>query len=284
MDFTAIDVETANSKRASICAVGLAKVRGGQLVDTVSWLVDPPGGPVFEKINIRKHGITGSNLGDAQPWPTTFAGILAFSNGDTLAHHSPFDIQAIIAACSLSGVSTPTLNYIDTETLARATLSLESFALPDVAKSLGLPPFEHHNAEDDAVTCARILVKLARPYGSIDALVAATPQLPRRRSWPGSTMSAATAAYRPGSSKTSGPFPTDNQVTMSGLTECWPTPTDGLRPGRPVSSATNLSTERPTTSTGIGIAVKLARSSSSARRRNSPVKRRRNSSRTPPTC
>lgn len=101
--------------------------------------------------------------------------MLAFSNGDTLAHHSPFDIQAIIAACSLSGVSTPTLNYIDTETLARATLSLESFALPDVAKSLGLPPFEHHNAEDDAVTCARILVKLARPYGSIDALVAATP-------------------------------------------------------------------------------------------------------------
>lgn len=174
MDFTAIDVETANSKRASICAVGLAKVRGGQLVDTVSWLVDPPGGPVFEEINIRKHGITGSNLIDAQAWPATLAEILAFSDGDTLAHHSLFDMQAIIAACSLSGISTPALSSVDTEALARATLTLESFSLPDVAKSLGLPPFKHHDAEEDAVTCARILVELALPYGSIDALSAAT--------------------------------------------------------------------------------------------------------------
>jgi hypothetical protein len=83
-------------------------------------------------------------------------------------------MQAIVAACSLSGTSTPTLNFLDTEALARATLTLESFKLPDVAKSLGLPPFKHHDAEDDAVTCARILVELSRPHGSIDALAAAT--------------------------------------------------------------------------------------------------------------
>lgn len=174
VDFTAIDVETANSKRASICAVGLAKVRGGQLVETQSWLVDPPGGRVFGRINVGKHGITGPDLVDAQAWPASLNRILAFSNGDTLAHHGPFDVQAIVAACGLTGISSPALTFVDTHALARATLTLESFELPDVAKSLGLPPFLHHNAEDDAVTCARILVALARPYGSIDTLVAAS--------------------------------------------------------------------------------------------------------------
>ena len=33
LDFTAIDFETANPSAASACSVGLAKVRGGKIVD-----------------------------------------------------------------------------------------------------------------------------------------------------------------------------------------------------------------------------------------------------------
>ena len=33
LDFTAIDFETANSKRASVCAVGATRVRDGRIVD-----------------------------------------------------------------------------------------------------------------------------------------------------------------------------------------------------------------------------------------------------------
>lgn len=36
LSFTAIDFETANPSRASACAVGMAKVRDGQIVDEVS--------------------------------------------------------------------------------------------------------------------------------------------------------------------------------------------------------------------------------------------------------
>jgi DNA polymerase-3 subunit epsilon len=41
LDFTAIDFETANSSSASACAVGLARVRDGRVVETAGWLIKP---------------------------------------------------------------------------------------------------------------------------------------------------------------------------------------------------------------------------------------------------
>ena len=42
MDFTAIDFETANAFRRSACAIGMTKVRGGQVVDRFTSLISPP--------------------------------------------------------------------------------------------------------------------------------------------------------------------------------------------------------------------------------------------------
>jgi DNA polymerase-3 subunit epsilon len=41
MQFVAIDVETANPDFASICQIGLARFKDGQLVDTWEALIDP---------------------------------------------------------------------------------------------------------------------------------------------------------------------------------------------------------------------------------------------------
>jgi DNA polymerase-3 subunit epsilon len=53
LDFVAFDVETANSRRGSICAIGAAVVRGGAVVSTHSWLTRPPAGlDHFDGFNI----------------------------------------------------------------------------------------------------------------------------------------------------------------------------------------------------------------------------------------
>ena len=58
LDFTAIDFETANSSNASACAVGLVRVRGGEVVDKTGWLIRPPAGhDAFFELNTRIHGI-----------------------------------------------------------------------------------------------------------------------------------------------------------------------------------------------------------------------------------
>lgn len=54
MEFIAIDVETANADMASICQIGIAKYKDGELVDEWSSLIDPE--DYFDFINIDIHG------------------------------------------------------------------------------------------------------------------------------------------------------------------------------------------------------------------------------------
>lgn len=40
-DFVAIDFETANGRRSSVCSVGIVIVRGGEIVDRFYSLIKP---------------------------------------------------------------------------------------------------------------------------------------------------------------------------------------------------------------------------------------------------
>lgn len=54
--FTAIDFETAQNPRWSICQVGIVLVEGGRVVDTVTKLVQPPDNYYSNRIT-DMHGI-----------------------------------------------------------------------------------------------------------------------------------------------------------------------------------------------------------------------------------
>jgi DNA polymerase-3 subunit epsilon len=56
MNFTAIDFETANSNRSSICSVGIAVVENGKLVNTEHILVKPIPN-FYDPYNTFLHGI-----------------------------------------------------------------------------------------------------------------------------------------------------------------------------------------------------------------------------------
>ena len=67
-DFAAIDFETANNERTSVCAVGIVVVRHGEIVDSYYSLIHPePNYYVFTYI----HGITQSDTESANPLPTS---------------------------------------------------------------------------------------------------------------------------------------------------------------------------------------------------------------------
>lgn len=63
MKCVAIDFETANAKRSSVCAVGIALVEGKEIVQRSSWLVRPPELD-FDPYNIYIHGITEDDVRD----------------------------------------------------------------------------------------------------------------------------------------------------------------------------------------------------------------------------
>jgi DNA polymerase-3 subunit epsilon len=69
LDYTAMDFETANSYRGSPCAVGLVRVRDGEVVDQVRWLMRPPADvDHFDPFNVSIHGITADMVRDEPRW------------------------------------------------------------------------------------------------------------------------------------------------------------------------------------------------------------------------
>ena len=42
LNFIAIDLETATKERFSICEIGIAIVKDSKIIDSKSWLVQPP--------------------------------------------------------------------------------------------------------------------------------------------------------------------------------------------------------------------------------------------------
>lgn len=164
LDFTAIDFETANSSRASACAVGLAKVRDGQIVDTASWLIKPPVGlDTFSLWNVRVHGITAEMVAGAPTWERVAVDVMEFVGDDDLvAHNARFDRAVLEQTCGVFDIEGPDARWYDTLPIARRVLTLGSYSLPFVAQALELEDLTHHEALADAIQAARIAIALAQ--------------------------------------------------------------------------------------------------------------------------
>ncbi|MFM9430026.1 exonuclease domain-containing protein [Arthrobacter sp. MP_2.3] len=167
ISFTAIDFETANSNRGSVCAVGLAKVENGRTVDSVSWLIRPPAGiDHFDKQNVRIHGIREADVADALGWHASVLQIADFMGDDHLvAYNATFDASVMRKASEHLSVPLPSREFYCALKLAQQHLELPRHKLPDVVSALSLPPFKHHDAAADAHTCAEVVLAIAARRG-----------------------------------------------------------------------------------------------------------------------
>jgi DNA polymerase-3 subunit epsilon len=168
LDFTAIDFETANGFRGSPCAVGLTKVRGGQVVAEASWLMrPPPDHDHFDFHNVGIHGIRAEDVAGLPRFGELFPEIGAFIGGDILAaHNAAFDLGVIRSGLEVSGLPGPAYDYVCTVMLSRRCYSLVSNSLPFAAEEAGVPLVNHHDAAEDARACAGILIDIAARNGA----------------------------------------------------------------------------------------------------------------------
>jgi DNA polymerase-3 subunit epsilon len=169
IDFVAVDFETANSFRGSPCAIGLVKVKGGQIVDEHSSFIRPPdaNGPEdFDDFNIAIHGIKWTDVANAPRLADVWAAnAVFFDNLPLVAHNSAFDMSVIRETFALEEYAWPEFKYACSLVLARRFLTLPSFSLPFVALDLGVETGRHHDALDDARTCASIILALSKTNG-----------------------------------------------------------------------------------------------------------------------
>lgn len=169
--FTAIDFETANSNRGSVCAVGLVKVRDGKIVDKASWLIKPPPGiDQFDPINIEIHGIRERDVVHAADWEMSIEGILQFACEDHLvAYDAPYDASVMLTATEHLRLDLPAKDFYCAQELARAHLELPKHHLNDVLEALKLPAVHHHEPGTNALACANVVLTIAamRQFASL---------------------------------------------------------------------------------------------------------------------
>lgn len=165
MDFVALDFETATDDRASACAVGLAFVEDGQLGETHSWLVRPPGNE-YSGYNINIHGIRPEDTADkptfGELWPTVQS---VLADRLVVAHYASFDMSVLRHTLDFHGVRYPTLEYLCTWVISRQVWpDWVTYKLDWIANMLGIE-FQHHDAAEDARAAAQVALRCAAEVG-----------------------------------------------------------------------------------------------------------------------
>ena len=160
-DFAAIDFETANNERSSVCSVGIVIVRGGKIVDSFYSLIQPEPN-YYSYWCSRVHGLCCDDTDDAPIFPDVWAQIEPLIAGLPLvAHNSPFDEGCLRAVFRTYQMDYPDYTFLDTLRASRRKLrNLPNHQLHTVAAALGYDPENHHHALADAQACAWIAMEL----------------------------------------------------------------------------------------------------------------------------
>ena len=79
-----------------------------------------------------------------------------------LAHSIGFAARVLRRSFESGALPQPSSEFRCTETLACAAFRLPNIKVTDMAEYLGPPRFAVHSAGDDALTCARIVLVIAR--------------------------------------------------------------------------------------------------------------------------
>ncbi len=158
--FAAIDFETANRYRTSVCSVGIVFVSNNEIVDSFYSLIHPTP-DYYEFTHI--HGLTQEDTHSAPLFPEVWRRVQDRLVGLPLvAHNSPFDEGCLRAAFEEYGMPYPRYRFFCTCQASRRKLGyiLPNHKLDTVARYCGYDLRNHHHALADAEACAKIAIKL----------------------------------------------------------------------------------------------------------------------------
>lgn len=159
-DFAAIDFETANGCRTSVCSVGIVIVQGGKIVDRFYSLIRPTPN-FYTNWTTSIHGLTRSDTDREPAFPEVWEKIAALIEGLPLvAHNRPFDEGCLKAVFAKYGMKYPDYKFYCTLAASRRKLHLPSHKLHIVASACGYNLQNHHHALADAEACAAIALRL----------------------------------------------------------------------------------------------------------------------------
>jgi DNA polymerase-3 subunit epsilon len=155
MRYLAIDFETANCERSSICAFGYALFEDGQVIAAGADLCRPIPN-YYEPMTIHIHGIRKADTEYLGGFEEHINKIDSFAPDFIVAHNAAFDISCLRKWCDLSGRKYPTYPYVCTVKIAKALHPNMSHTLNEMCQHYSIP-LNHHEAGSDALACGHLL-------------------------------------------------------------------------------------------------------------------------------
>ncbi len=162
INFAAIDFETANECRSSVCSVGIVVVRNGEIADKFYSLINPEPG-YYKWFCSNVHGLTEEDTENAPVFSKVWEEIAPMIEGLPLvAHNARFDEGCLKAAFQVYQMDYPDYVFYDTLAAAREHFgnALPNHQLHTVSEACGYDLENHHHALADAEACAMIAIKL----------------------------------------------------------------------------------------------------------------------------
>lgn len=159
-EFIALDFETANRNRHSICSVGLVFVEDGEIIDSIYSLINPE--EEFDGYNVMIHGITSKDVKTA-PTFDEFYNSIRYQLEDRIitAHYMPFDGYALRDNIRRYNIDSTSNDLLCTYQLARELIPRQSsYSLKSLCHLYGIKLEDHHHALADAKACAELMIKL----------------------------------------------------------------------------------------------------------------------------
>ncbi len=151
--FTAIDFETAQGARWSICQVGLVRVEKGKIQHKYSQLIKPPENK-YSRWNTLVHGINSSITENSPTFPVIWEEIKVYiENQLVIAHNVEFDIDCLEKTLEYYHIDIPNFN-ID------CTFRRTGLSLVDLCQAFEIILDNHHEAIQDALACSSIYLHL----------------------------------------------------------------------------------------------------------------------------
>lgn len=159
--FVAIDVETANSRRASICQIGLVVYENRKVVDEWASLVNPEDD--FHFMNTAIHGIGRKAVESAPTLPKVFAEVRKRLTGTCVATYGDFDRSAFSQAAVRYNLPALDAQWLDLQHVVKkawpADVAAGGWALKRVCAQLGIDLSNHHDALADARAAGGVFIR-----------------------------------------------------------------------------------------------------------------------------
>jgi DNA polymerase III epsilon subunit-like protein len=144
--FTAIDFETANYQRTSICQIGLVRFENGIITKEYSTLIQPPGNSYIHFF-INFHGISPEMTKDAPKFYNIWDDIKEYIENQTVVAHNgfSFDFVCLEKTLNLYDIEIPEFEKVCTYQIYKSKLNLlcELYSIN----------LQHHDALSDAKAC-----------------------------------------------------------------------------------------------------------------------------------